>query len=241
MTSRKAYQAKTYMPGHPATTKNPGSYFMAEGEPEEEPEEDAPNNITKQSPFSMWAKKSDELFFKNRAVYLWGGVDDTSAKDVVNRLLLLDDDKPGEEIKFYINSPGGVVTSGMVVYDVMQMLKSPVSTICMGLAASMGSILLAGGMKGKRYIFPHGEVMIHQPSLGGYVQGVSADLEIHAVQIRKTKEMGAKILSDATGQTYERVLRDLERDYWMDAKEALEYGIVDAIWDPKAPPAKKGK
>jgi ATP-dependent Clp protease protease subunit len=189
----------------------------------------------------MWAKKSDELFFKNRAVYLWGGVDDTSAKDVVNRLLLLDDDKPGEEIKFYINSPGGVVTSGMVVYDVMQMLQSPVSTICMGLAASMGSILLAGGTKGKRYIFPHGEVMIHQPSLGGYVQGVSADLEIHAVQIRKTKEMGAKILSEATGQTYERVLRDLERDYWMDAKEALEYGIVDAIWDPKAPATKKGK
>jgi ATP-dependent Clp protease protease subunit len=242
MTSRKAFQAKTYMPGNPVYPKNSGSYRMDEKEPEEEPdEEEAPNNITKQSPFSMWAKKSDELFFKNRAVYLWGGVDDTSAKDVVNRLLLLDDDKPGEEIKFYINSPGGVVTSGMVVYDVMQMLQSPVSTICMGLAASMGSILLAGGTKGKRYIFPHGEVMIHQPSLGGYVQGVSADLEIHAVQIRKTKEMGAKILSEATGQTYERVLRDLERDYWMDAKEALEYGIVDAIWDPKAPATKKGK
>lgn len=207
----------------------------------EDEEEDAPNTTTKQSPMSMWAKKSDELFFKNRSVYLWGGVDDNSAKDVVNRLLLLDDDKPGEEIKFYINSPGGVVTSGMVVYDIMQMLKSPVSTICMGLAASMGSILLAGGTKGKRYIFPHGEVMIHQPSLGGYVQGVSADLEIHAVQIRKTKEMGAKILSDATGQPYERVLRDLERDYWMDAKEALEYGIVDAIWDSKAPAPKKGK
>ena len=246
MTSKKAFKAKTYMPGYPVHPKNPGAYHMAEGEPEEEPdEEEAPNTTTKQSPFSMWAKKSDELFFKNRSVYLWGGVDDTSAKDVVNRLLLLDDDKPGEEIKFYINSPGGVVTSGMVVFDVMQMLQSPVSTICMGLAASMGSILLAGGTKGKRYIFPHGEVMIHQPSLGGYVQGVSADLEIHAVQIRKTKEMGARILSEATGQAYERVLRDLERDYWMDAKEALEYGIVDAIWDPKGGAApttsKKGK
>ncbi len=203
---------------------------------DEDEEEEIPAG-ERQSPHSMWAKKSDELFFKNRAVYLWGGVDDRSAKDVVNRLLLLDADKPGEEIKFFINSPGGVVTSGMVVYDVMQMIQSPVSTICMGLAASMGSILLAGGTKGKRFIFPHGEVMIHQPSLGGYVQGVSADLEIHAVQIRKTKEMGAKILSDATGQTYERVLRDLERDYWMDAKEALEYGIVDAMWEPK----KKGK
>jgi len=197
---------------------------------EDEDEEDIPGE--KLSPFSMWAKKSDELFFKNRAVYLWGGVDDNSAKDIVNRLLLLDEDKPGEEIKFYINSPGGVVTSGMVIYDVMQMIKSPVSTICMGLAASMGSILLAGGVKGKRFIFPHGEVMIHQPSLGGYVQGVSADLEIHARQIKKTKELGAEILSKATGQTYERVLRDLERDYWMDAKEALEYGIVDAILEP---------
>lgn len=206
---------------------------------EDEDEEEEMPAGERQSPHSMWAKKSDELFFKNRAVYLWGGVDDRSAKDVVNRLLLLDADKPGEEIKFFINSPGGVVTSGMVVYDVMQMLQSPVSTICMGLAASMGSILLAGGTKGKRFIFPHGEVMIHQPSLGGYVQGVSADLEIHAVQIRKTKEMGAKILSEATGQTFERVMRDLERDYWMDADEALKYGIVDALWTQQDKKKKK--
>lgn len=200
-------------------------YRRAEEEPEEEHEEKG----MKQSPFSMWAKKSDELFYKQRAVYLWGPVDDDSAKDIVNRLLLLDADKPGEEIKFFINSPGGVVTSGMVIYDVMRMIQSPVSTICMGLAASMGSILLSGGTKGKRYIFPHGEVMIHQPSLGGYFQGVSADLEIHAKQIQKTKELGAKILADNCGQDYEKVLRDFERDYWMDAKEALEYGIVDKV------------
>ena len=198
---------------------------------DEEPGEEKMPAGERQSPHSMWAKKSDELFFKKRTVYLWGGVDDRSAKDVVNRLLLLDADKPGEEIKFFINSPGGVVTSGMVIYDVMQMISSPVSTICMGLAASMGSILLAGGTEGKRYIFPNGEVMIHQPSLGGHFQGVSADLEIHAIQIKKTKEMGAKILSDRTKQSYERVLRDLERDYWMDAEHALEYGIVDKIID----------
>lgn len=183
----------------------------------------------KQSPMSMWAKRSDELFYKTRSVYLWGAVDDRSAKDIVNKLLLLEADKPGEEIKFYINSPGGVVTSGMVIYDVMKMIKSPVSTICMGLAASMGSILLSGGEKGKRYMFEHGEVMIHQPSLGGYFQGVSADLEIHAKQIKKTKELGAKILADNCGQKYEKVLRDFERDYWMDAKESMEYGIVDKI------------
>src|SRR5690606_9821834 len=104
-----------------------------------------------------------------------------------------------------------------------------VTTICMGLAASMGSILLSGGEKGKRLIFPHGEVMIHQPSLGGYFQGVSADLEIHAKQIQKTKEIGAKILSENCGQPCDKVLRDLERDYWMDAEEAIKYGIVDKI------------
>ena len=198
-----------------------------EDKPEEEPIEPG----EKQSPFSMWAKRSDELFFKNRSVYLWGGVDDRSAKDVVNRLLLLDADKPGEEIKFFINSPGGVVTSGMVVYDVMKMIKSPVSTICMGLAASMGSILLSAGEKGRRFVFPHGEVMIHQPSLGGYFQGVSADLEIHAKQILKTKQLGARILAENCGQDYEKVLADLERDYWMDAPEAIEYGIVDHIME----------
>jgi ATP-dependent Clp protease protease subunit len=192
---------------------------------EEKPVIDAPN------PSGKIAKKQEELFFKNRAVYLWGPVEDKSAKDVVNKLLLLEADQPGVPIKFYINSPGGVVTSGMVMYDVIKMISSPVHTICMGLAASMGSILLAAGEKGHRYIFPHGEVMIHQPSLGGYFQGVSADLEIHARQIQKTKELGAKILSEATQQSYERVLEDLERDYWMNAEEALAYGIADKILD----------
>lgn len=195
---------------------------------EDDDEEEEPA-VDKGISISMWSKKSEALFFKNRAVYLWGAVEDKSAKDVVNKLLLLDADKPGKEIKFYINSPGGVVTSGMVIYDVIRMIKSPVSTICMGLAASMGSILLSAGEKGKRFIFPHGEVMIHQPSLGGYFQGVSADLEIHARQIQKTKEMGARILSENCGQPIDRVLRDLERDHWMDVEEAVAYGIVDKI------------
>jgi ATP-dependent Clp protease protease subunit len=158
-------------------------------------------------------------------------VDDKSAKEVVSKFLLLDADKPGEEIKFYINSPGGVVTSGMVMYDTMRMMKSPVSTICMGLAASMGSILLSGGVKGKRFIYPHGEVMIHQPSLGGFIRGVSADLEIQAVQTKKVKEIGARILAQNCGKTMEQVMKDFDRDYWMDAKEAIEYGIVDGIVD----------
>jgi len=182
-----------------------------------------------QSPYLM--KKMEQLFLKNRAVYLWGPVEDKSARDVVNKLLLLEADKPGKEIKFYINSPGGVVTSGMVIYDTMQMIQSPVTTICMGLAASMGSILLSGGVKGKRYIFPHGEVMIHQPSIGGYFQATSADIEIHAKQMQRTKEISAQILAKNTGKSLERILRDFDRDYWMDAKEAVEYGIVDQMVD----------
>jgi ATP-dependent Clp protease protease subunit len=157
-------------------------------------------------------------------------VNDQSAKDMVNKLLYLDAVNPGEEIKMYINSPGGVVTAGMVVYDAMRMISSPVSTICMGMAASMGSILLSGGVKGKRYIFPHGEVMIHQPSIGG-AQGTSADLEIIAAQIARTKELGAKILAENCGKSLEQVMKDFDRDYWMDAEEALAYGIVDGILD----------
>jgi ATP-dependent Clp protease, protease subunit len=183
----------------------------------------------KRDELQMLNKKLERYFFEKRAVYFWGVVDDKSAKETVAKLLLLDADKPGEEIKLYINSPGGVVTSGMVIYDTMQMIQSPISTICMGLAASMGSILLSGGKKGKRFIYPHGEVMIHQPSIGGHIQGVSADLEIQAIQTRKVKEIGAKILATNCGKTTEQIMKDFDRDYWMNATEAIEYGIVDGI------------
>ena len=192
-------------------------------EDEEEKEEQPKSDLM------IFSKKLEKYFFEKRSVYLWGVVDDKSARDVVSKLLLLDADKPGEEINFYINSPGGVVTSGMVIYDTMKMLKSPVSTICMGLAASMGSILLSGGVKGKRLIYPHGEVMIHQPSLGGYMRGVSADLEIQAKQTKRVKEIGARILSENCGKTMQQIMKDFDRDYWMDAKEAIEYGIVDQL------------
>lgn len=171
----------------------------------------------------------DKKFIEQRKIFLWGVVDDKSAKDITARLLYLEAIDPGKEITFYINSPGGIVTSGMVMYDTMQMISSPVSTVCMGMAASMGSILLSGGEKGRRFIFPSGEVMIHQPSGGG--QGVSADLEIMAVQILKTKQLGARILAANCGQTYEKVMKDFDRDYWMDAKESIAYGIVDGVLD----------
>jgi len=197
---------------------------------EDEPEEQEPKE-EKQPEMGMLMKKMEKYFFENRSVYFWGEVNDKSAKEVVNKLLLLDTDKPGEEIKFFINSPGGMVTSGMVIYDTMKMLKSPVSTICMGLAASMGSILLSGGEKGRRFIFTHGEVMIHQPSIGGHYQAVSADLEIQAIQTKRTKEIAARILAENCGKKFDQIMKDFDRDYWMDANEAPKYGIVDQLVD----------
>ncbi len=192
-------------------------------------EEEEKEREDKRDDLVMLNKKLEKYFFEKRAVYLWGVVDDKSARETTTKLLLLDADKPGEEIKFFINSPGGVVTSGMVIYDTMKMLNSPISTICMGLAASMGSILLSGGVKGRRFIYPHGEVMIHQPSLGGFIRGVSTDLEIQAKQTRKVKDIGAKILAENCGKTVAQIMKDFDRDYWMDAEEAIKYGIVDAV------------
>lgn len=217
------YNRRPLMQPQPQPSPEPG--VPGEPETEEEKEERA------QMDTQMLYKRLEKYFFQTRSIYLWGIVDDKSAKDIVTKLMLLEADKPGEEIKFFISSPGGSVTSGMVIYDTMRMIKSPVSTICMGLAASMGSILLSGGTKGRRLIFPNGEVMIHQPSLGGHIQGVSADMEIHAEQIKRTKEMGARILAENTGQTFEKVMKDFNRDYWMDAKKSIEYGIVDKVLD----------
>ncbi len=172
--------------------------------------------------------KFEQKLIEQRKVFLWGVVTDDSAKKVVDRIMYLETLDPGKEINFYINSPGGVVTSGMVVYDAIKLISSPVNTICMGLAASMGSILLSVGAKGKRQIWPSGRVMIHQPSLGG-AYGQASDLEITANEIQKTKEMGGRILSENCGQSYDKVMADMERDYWMSAEEAVKYGIVDSV------------
>ncbi len=201
------------------------------GRKADEEEDEEKEREDKRDDLFMLNKKLEKIFFEKRSIYLWGVVDDKSAREVTTKLMLLEYDKPGDEIKFYINSPGGVVTSGMVMYDTMRMIKSPVSTICMGLAASMGSILLSGGVKGRRFIYPHGEVMIHQPSLGGHFRGVSADLEIQAEQTRRVKDIGAKILAENCGKTTEQIMKDFDRDYWMDADQAIKYGIVDKLID----------
>jgi ATP-dependent Clp protease, protease subunit len=169
---------------------------------------------------------------ETRKIFLWGPVDDDSAKEIVSKILYLESIKPGEKITLFINSPGGIVSSGFSILDTMNLVTSPVSTVCMGMAASMGSILLSAGAKGQRYIFPLGEVMIHQPSIG-MLQGTASDLAIQAKQIARTKEIAAQILAKNCNQTLDQILKDFDRDYWMNAKESVKYGIVDGIYSMK--------
>lgn len=164
---------------------------------------------------------------KDRIVFLGEEVNETTASLVVAQLLFLESEDPGKDIQLYINSPGGMVTAGMAIYDTMQYIKCDVSTICIGLAASMGAFLLAGGAKGKRYALPNAEVMIHQPS--GGAKGQATDIEITAQNILKTKKKLNEILAANTGKAYEQVAADTERDYYMSAEEALEYGLIDGI------------
>ncbi|WP_242133696.1 ClpP family protease [Aestuariivivens marinum] len=168
----------------------------------------------------------DSKLIEDRKVFLWGQVDDDSAKHVIDRLMYLDAIET-KEIQLYINSPGGYVTSGFAIYDCIRSLKSDVSTICTGLAASMGSILLSVGTKGKRFIQPHARVMIHQPS--GGARGQASDIEITAQEILKTKELSAKILAENCGQDFDKVMKDFNRDHWMGAEESVAYGIVDGV------------
>ena len=164
---------------------------------------------------------------KDRVVFIVGGIDDHVANLVVAQLLFLESENPDKDVHLYINSPGGVVTAGLSIYDTMQFIKPDVSTICVGQAASMGSLLLAGGSKGKRYCLPHSRIMIHQPS-GGF-QGQAADIDIHAREVLKLRARLNEILAKHTGQTVERIERDSDRDNFMDAGAAVEYGLIDTV------------
>ncbi len=164
---------------------------------------------------------------KDRIVILSEDVNDVTASLITAQLLFLESEDPGRDISFYINSPGGSVSAGMAIYDTMQFVKCDVSTICLGMAASMGAFLLAGGAKGKRMILPHAKVMIHQPS--GGAQGQATDIRIVAEEIDKTKEMLNRLLAQNTGRPYEEICRDTERDHYMTAEEAVAYGLVDKV------------
>ena len=168
---------------------------------------------------------------KERVIFIVGGIDDNTANLVVAQLLYLESDNPDKDINLYINSPGGVVTAGLAIYDTMQYIRPSVSTMCVGQAASMGAILLAAGTKGKRFCLPHSRVMIHQP-LGGF-QGQASDIDIHVREILKTREQLNEILALHTGQTVKTIAKDTERDNFMSPEDALAYGLVDQTLDSR--------
>ncbi len=165
---------------------------------------------------------------KERVVFLVGPVNDVSANLVVAQLLFLESENPDKEISLYINSPGGSISAGMAIYDTMQFIKPDVSTLCMGMAASMGAFLLAAGQAGKRYALPHARVMIHQPLIGG-LQGQASDIEIHARELLKTKQLMNELLAQHTGQAVETIARDTDRDNFLTAADAQAYGLIDKV------------
>ncbi|MBQ1289737.1 MAG: ATP-dependent Clp endopeptidase proteolytic subunit ClpP [Lachnospiraceae bacterium] len=179
-------------------------------------------------------ERSYDIFsrlLKERIVMLGDEVTDTSAELIVAQMLYLEGEDPEKDIQFYINSPGGSISAGMAIYDTMKFIKCDVSTICVGMAASMGAFLLAGGTKGKRFSLPHSEILIHQP-LGG-TQGQASDIAIQAAHMARIKEQMNRILAENTGKTYEELVRDTDRDNWMTAQQALEYGLIDHIYESR--------
>lgn len=176
-------------------------------------------------------ERSFDIFSRllnDRIVFLSEEVNDTTASLVIAQLLYLEGQDPDRDINFYINSPGGSITAGMAIYDTMQYIKADVSTICVGMAASMGSFLLAAGTKGKRFALPNSEILIHQPLMGG-LQGQASDIKIHSDHLIRTREKLNRILSEVTGQSYEQICKDTDRDHYMTAEEAMQYGLVDRV------------
>ncbi len=182
-------------------------------------------------------ERSYDIFsrlLKDRIIFLGEDVNSTTASLVIAQLLFLESEDPDREISLYINSPGGSITDGMGIVDTMNYIKCPVSTICVGLAASFGAVLLANGEKGKRFATPNAEILIHQPLIGGNgIAGQTTEIKIHAEHMIKTRAKLNKLLSDKTGQSIETIERDTERDHWMTAEEALQYGLIDGIMDKR--------
>ena len=179
-------------------------------------------------------ERSYDIFsrlLKDRIIFLSEDVNQTTASLVVAQMLFLESEDPDKEISFYINSPGGSITDGMAIFDTMNYIKCPVTTICIGMAASMGAFLLAAGTKGKRYATPNAEIMIHQPLISGGLSGQTTEIKIHAEHLVRTREKLNRILSERTGKTLEQIEKDTERDNFMTAEQALEYGLIDGIMD----------
>jgi ATP-dependent Clp protease protease subunit len=194
---------------------------------DDEPEE---KEATKKDsgPISVMIQKK---FLKQRKIFLWGAVTDETAKDLTEKLLFLESDAPGKDITFYMNTPGGSITAGMAVYDTMKIITSPITVVVTGMAASMGSILLSGVPKGRRFLFPHSRVLIHQPLISGRMVGPATDINIQAKEMEKIRVELNQILADASGQPMERINRDTDRDFYLNAQEAIAYGLADKIVD----------
>lgn len=188
-----------------------------------------PKDEPKDKPAGSIDNLMQQKFLSERKLFLWGQVDDDSARDVTEKLFYLDMAAPGEPITFYINTPGGSITAGMAVYDTMKLIKSPITVVVTGLAASMGSILLSAPKKGHRLLFPHARVLIHQPLIMGRIVAPAVDINIQAQEMEKTRHELNGILAAATGQPIEKIQKDTDRDFYMNAKEAIEYGIADRI------------
>jgi ATP-dependent Clp protease protease subunit len=198
---------------------------------DDDDEEDDPENTpAKPSPSSV-AMLIQKKFLEQRKIFLWGAVTDETAKDITEKLLYLETVDPGKEISFYINTPGGSITAGMAVYDTMQLVTSPITVIVTGMAASMGSLLLSGAKKGRRLLFPHSRVLIHQPLISGRFIGPATDINIQAQEMEKLRHELNQILATASGQPLERITHDTDRDFYLNAKEAIEYGLADRIVD----------
>jgi ATP-dependent Clp protease, protease subunit len=177
------------------------------------------------------AGRIQNKFIEQRKIFLWGPVTDESAKDLTEKLFYLEAEGPGKEINFYINTPGGSITAGMAVYDTMQLITSPINVIVTGMAASMGSILLSGAKKGRRYLFPHSRVMIHQPLISGRFIGPATDINIQAQEMEKIRLELNGILARASGQPLERINKDTDRDFYLNAQETIAYGLADKVVD----------
>jgi len=195
---------------------------------EDEDEEQEEAKPKKDGHVGMMMQKQ---FLDQRKIFLWGAVTDETAKDLTEKLLYLESVAPGKEITFYMNTPGGSITAGMAVFDTMKIITSPITIIVTGMAASMGSILLCGAAKGRRFIYPHARVLIHQPLISGRFIGPATDINIQAREMEKLRTELNEILSHASGQTMEKVTLDSDRDFYLNAKEAVAYGLVDQIVD----------
>ncbi len=202
----------------------------ADDDDDDDKEDDKADAAVKKDAAPLAARIQNK-FIEQRKIFLWGPVTDASAKDLTEKLLFLEASDPGKEIFFYINTPGGSITAGMAVYDTMHLISSPITVIVTGMAASMGSILLSGAPKGRRLLFPHARVMIHQPLISGRFVGPATDINIQAQEMEKIRNELNVILAKASGQPIERINKDTDRDFYLNAEETIAYGLADKIVD----------